>query len=220
MKVCYLGDVHAHFETAEQTLRAAEEREGPFDLVIQVGDFGYWPRLYPDRSWRRENPPSRRHVWIDGNHEDHEMLKRMTPGELLWDVWEYVPRGTVRDGILFLGGARSIDAHSRLMGRDWFPEEELTAGDMYRALYAAEAAGGVHTVVSHDCPISFNIPYACQAKRVNDSTRGSLQVILEELKPLNWFFGHYHQGMSGVQDGCTWRCVGITEEGDYVVQEV
>lgn len=118
-----LGDSHSSWP-----------REWPdADLVISVGDFGFWPDY--KGQWLKRRPPYP--VWfIDGNHEHFPHLLRARGGSLteggVVEVWPgafHVPRGHVEklNGLTvgFCGGGDSIDKDYRVEGVDWFPEEEV-----------------------------------------------------------------------------------------------
>lgn len=218
MKYLVLGDIHAKFETAQRTLDKALEKHPDVDCILQVGDFGYWPHLFPKATWPGPFPcPTK---FVDGNHEDHPAL-RSHEGPL-WGVWEYMSRGSIEDGILYIGGARSIDKHARTWGLDWFPEEDISYAECQRIYDAIDSYDGtIHTVISHDCPTEFDVSLACSwEKDQMDSNRKFLSSILEMVQPKRWFFGHYHIPMSGIVGDCSWRCVARIEVEDFAVFEV
>ena len=118
------------------------------DLVLQCGDFGYFPReqrfkvgtLTPDYPFNpigKVSSPVPIH-WCDGNHEDHASLapfKSYQPtGHQIARNVIYQERGstlTLPDGrkVLFMGGADSTDKGMRNEGLDWFNEELITEKD-------------------------------------------------------------------------------------------
>lgn len=227
MKTLILGDIHGRWAQADAFYEFLTEKYGTFDLAIQLGDFGFWPRVDRFSVWDRNfDHPC---LWLDGNHEDHETLARLqeeswgfgktqSPLNLeKWqnflDRWEYQPRGTIRDGHLFVGGARSIDAFQRIRGVDWFLEENISYAQQRAIFEAVEDYGpeNIHTVFSHDCPGAFDVKEACVYSKVEviDGNRKFLQALLEYVKPEQWFFGHYHKPMTGTDSntGCIWRCV-------------
>lgn len=207
MNILILGDIHGAWEGADSVYDHAIRTKGVTpDLLIQVGDFGYFPYLYPESSWKREFPHPC--VFIDGNHEDHPALRLHK--EKIWGIWEYMRRGTFRDGILYIGGARSIDANRRTKFVDWFPEEDISYSDQSDVLNTIEKhRGEIHTVISHDCPSMFDVTEGCTStgKMTIDGNRKFLQHVLEEVRPQRWFFGHYHHSMQGKNMGCEWRCL-------------
>ena len=115
------------------------------DAIFQVGDFGYWEHHPDGWSWLDMNSDLAVQndmplYWIDGNHENHTMLRRLYgPGgekhkptpEGFWEIRPgvyYVPRGCrwVWNGkhLMGLGGAYSVDKESRLED-EWAGEKEV-----------------------------------------------------------------------------------------------
>ena len=48
------------------------------DYVIICGDFGYWDDSGEQRYWRKWlTEKSFTLLWVDGNHENYDMLKRI-----------------------------------------------------------------------------------------------------------------------------------------------
>lgn len=182
------------------------------DLVLQVGDFGYFPELprYNPREWGMTSPVPVH--WCDGNHEDHRALARLrasASGQRVAHqvatniIWQ--DRGStieLPDGriVLFMGGADSIDKRSRVEGDSWFAGEQITDADM-----AALPEGRVDIVISHTAPnrillSAVNFPDAL----VRDPVREKLDAIFEKYHPKRWYFGHWHAPMRGQADGCRW----------------
>lgn len=218
-KAVVIGDVHGAWGNAEDIINEAITKEGPLDLIIQVGDMGFgMPGVRP---WTFSPPcPS---LWIDGNHENYFMLNKRDvpnfgydPYHILWpqewatflETWEYMPRGTVREGILFIGGAASIDRHYRTEGVDWWPEENISYQDEERTLKAIEEYDGpIHTVISHTCPLSFRMAPVLHGPEFATGNRKFLEHIRQVVMPQRWYFGHFHVSLTGTFEGCEWRCL-------------
>jgi hypothetical protein len=117
-RVLIAGGAHGNTASVEGLVGTAAEQGCP--IVIQVGDFGYFPD-HPegprfltavDTACSRDGVE----LWfIDGNHDDHSALaehrERDTPVALTEDVI-YIPRGALALGCItfgFLGGAFSVD---------------------------------------------------------------------------------------------------------------
>ena len=139
-----------------------------------------------------------------------------------------MPRGSIVDGVLFIGGAKSIDKLYRTHGLDWFPEENISHPEMTQILEAIEAYGpeNIHTVITHEAAEGFDVREACLltgGKLFIDSNMKFLREVLHTVAPDRWFFGHYHKPMTGVDTntGCEWRCIDMTrhpsEPFDYVL---
>lgn len=229
-KTLIFGDAHANWAKATRTIREAIEKEGPFDQVIQVGDMGFaFPQTKP---WRDTfDIPEKK--WIDGNHENFAMLNArdqpyfgQDPYHVLrwkgWkdflEEWRYMPRGTIEDGVLYIGGAKTPRWASRQQGVNWWPEEDISYEDEEKTLDAIEAYDGdIHTVISHDCPTSFVMESVVQGEEYHDGNRKFLEHLRKIVKPKRWFFGHYHVKFVGEYEGCHWRCINRVASLDYVV---
>jgi len=79
--------------------------------------------------------------FIDGNHDDCSRWTELTEVTRIWDDANlfYVPRGTVMeiDGrtIAFMGGAGSIDKHTRLRnGWHWDEKENISPEEVLRLM--------------------------------------------------------------------------------------
>ncbi len=202
MRVLFVGDTHGNTNFVKTVFGHAEE--SGVETIIQVGDFGWWPR----------NPAGERFIhtvsslasqkkipfyFIDGNHEDHHQLPHestieiteMEP-ELFW-----IPRGTTFEfgGTRFLGigGAVSVDRQWRTEHIDWFREEVATFEQFHRAITATD----IDIVVAHDVPtgVSLDLTYPTtpdiEAHCV--SHRDGMAELRDTLEPERWIAGHYHQ---------------------------
>lgn len=128
-----LGDTHGTTNAATGAVFRAEAKG--CDAIVQVGDFGYWEHMsqgveFLDSLSRACVNTKIKFYWIDGNHENHTMLRDLYgPGgpkheptdEGFWKIREgiyYIPRATkwAWDGVEFMGvgGAYSIDKEYRL----------------------------------------------------------------------------------------------------------
>lgn len=198
--VVVMGDVHREFGA----LNVWINKKRP-SLILQCGDFGYWPR------WTEKTVPALHGgdlLFCDGNHEDHESLKRLEYPEVYPGV-RHMPRGsvfTLPDGrtVLFMGGADSIDKHLRTPGKDWFPEELISESDIYQLPEAS-----VDIVISHTSPREFNIPYMTESEKSRDPPCMALSHVLHKYRPKLWYFGHWHffgQGTYKSSGSASWEC--------------
>lgn len=234
MIACLLPDIHSKWYDAESTYKDAVSRAAQLgysiDLLIQVGDFGYWPRSV-NKTWDREfDHPC---YFICGNHEDFESLVHIDEPNLGLDPyhsysgqwtkmmrqWDYKSRGTIEDGILFIGGARSIDRHWRIEGLDWFPEENISCAQQEYILDQIEEYGAkdIHTVISHDAPTSFVLESILSGPEYHDGNRKFLEEVRRIVEPERWYFGHYHRPISDTTHGTYWECVGIVDNRDFLL---
>ena len=85
-----------------------------------------------------------------------------------------------------IGGAYSIDQHSRIAGVDWFPEETLTYGDSMKC----DVLQNIDVLFTHDCPAEVDL--GIDLMPGTDSNRYQLQYIVDHVQPKILFHGHYH----------------------------
>lgn len=199
-----IGDVHGDFGTLNMLISKKQPK-----IILQVGDFGYWPHLntfrldYFGNQKREEKKIPKTGMskiyFAAGNHEDHWELNKLTSNEI-WENVFYMKKGSLfvlPDGrnVLFMGGANSVDKESRTVGIDWFPEENITWEDINNIPKDAK----IDIVISHTCPNEFDIN--CYDR---DSNRDALSYILNTYKPSLWYFGHWHMYKTGFTNGCRW----------------
>lgn len=212
-KVLICGDIHGDWGHLNRLIN----KQKP-DLVMQCGDFGWWPKLertssvlYHLKPWKNKGIKSPVPVlWCDGNHEDHWDLERQCidmegeEGVELYDNVHYMPRGTtfkLDDGriVLFIGGADSIDKGSRTLGIDWFPDELINNKEFERAM----SHDHIDIVISHTAPSEW-VPNVCKGDKVNDPCRIALSEVLKKYKPEVWAHGHWHTEAKGTFGKTKW----------------
>lgn len=194
----YIGDSHGKFHNfnavATEALAALAANGIDASEVISVGDFGYWPRM--GSAYRKCGAFEQPVRWIDGNHEDFDTLSIDRFPNALWEC-EHIPRGTIDNGVFFMGGATSIDAALRTIGIDWFEQEKIS----YKQFNAAanlldQHASDVNVMCAHD-----TVMFAYHRLVGNGGNKGlhrkdSNAVALEELfgiaQPKVYVHGHHH----------------------------
>jgi len=225
-KIIVVGDIHGEWAQ----LNALIAKKKP-DIILQCGDFGWWPKWHNTRTvgtprggkkWNQYGlkPGDTKIYWCDGNHEDHwsikEDLLKTGKFEIMPNVF-YQPRGstlTLPDGrvVLFMGGADSIDKASRHIGIDWYPDEVLTQGDVYCVAKSLK----VDIVISHTCTVDM---YKALMKTLDpwrqekggDPSLWGLQYIFENFRPKFWYFGHFHIFKSESIRGCHWTALDMPQ---------
>ncbi len=221
MRTIILGDIHGDF----QIINHLVEMEQP-DIIIQCGDFGYWPRKH---EWPPNDPPLKlgntKLYWCDGNHEDHESLAKITSSRQLEVAPNcfYQPRGSVltlpdNRTVLFFGGADSTDKSSRCEGESWFSNEIPTKADLNRL----DQNLHIGIVISHTCPKSFELRQTAPLgyrksswlAKADDPTRDILELILQHYSPAQWFFGHFHIHQTGKHKNTAWKALAIPMEDE------
>jgi len=225
------GDWHGHTNWAKKVIDRAAQLD--CRIVLQLGDFGYWAhtesgRRYLKRLSKHAVDKEVMIYFVDGNHENHEMLHHGNPDELaeIRPNIYHIPRGfrwTWHDRKwIGIGGAVSVDQNIRVPGRDWWPQEELNAFEFRRILNS----GPADVVVAHDCPIE--VPLTLPSTSVFLETlitkarryQLSMSAIAEELRPQYWFHGHYHDYPGSAQEfmvelpgiGINYRTTGFERE--------
>lgn len=204
MKIIVAGDLHGSWEALNSLISS----EKP-DIILQVGDFGYWPHrdgwppIDPDL-WLRNTLV----YWCEGNHEDHEALAqlRRTKKFQIAPQCFYVPRGSVVElpdvrRVLFFGGSKSSDSDEDLDG--------------------IEELGRIDIVISHTAPACFGLRkepppgYAEEPwlSKFEEETPKILDRLLDLVKPQEWFFGHYHIHQVGQDRGVNWTALAAAGNG-------
>ncbi len=223
MKTIILGDIHGDFQVINHLVKTEQP-----DIIIQCGDFGYWPRK---NGWPPNDPSLRlgttKVYWCDGNHEDHESLAEVASSEQLEVAPNcfYQPRGsvlTLPDGqnVLFFGGADSTDKSSRIEGDSWFSGEIPTTADFENI----ENNLHINIVISHTCPKSFELRQTAPLgyrksswlAKAHDPTRDILELVLQKYSPAQWFFGHFHIHQTGKFKNTTWMALAIPMEDEEI----
>lgn len=225
MRIAFIGDMHGRaFHALAAVLTMEEQLETPFDLILQVGDFGY-----PDPA--RADAPTQRYLAVDpaeadlarllaadgeraealshlrarlpgpihflrGNHEDFSWLQGLLA---------HPARGTapadpfdlfhyVADGTVLDIGGLRI---AFLGGVEELPGEAAIDVGAHQALLD-RAAGAVDLLVTHEGPFGSSRGY-------HGDVHGSALVtrLIETLQPSYHVFGHAHQILGPGQIGRT-----------------
>lgn len=215
MRIAFLGDTHGNKRRTLEAIRLASAMGA--EVIVQTGDFGYWPRQTKGGGDKFLDDVSELLVakqlelhWVDGNHEDHDMLPHDRKSQ--WAVRENLiwhPRGSVTKlggkKFLWFGGAVSVDKHMRKIGWTWFPEEWPSAAQWERAMNA----GKVDVMVTHDAPLGTTMRgmpddwIAEDLLRSSHQMRVGLENIRQATQPTLVVHGHWHQRITTVFSGYT-----------------
>lgn len=234
MRVLLVGDTHGNVAWLERVVFAAAEQHDA-DVIFQVGDFGWWPRVRANDAFLYTARNARVPLWfIDGNHEDHDRLEAAVvdaggPGADgvvdLGGNLRFVPRGARFDfdgvSVVACGGAHSIDRRVRTAGFDWFDAEHVTDDEVRRCV----DGGHADIVVCHDAPAGWEIPnlpsehglphlWHVELPECWDHRR-QLGRIMDGVTPHLVVHGHYHSGYRHDLD-TGWgpmQIVGLSEDG-------
>lgn len=202
--VAFAGDWHANTSYAVRAIRHAYEQRA--DVIAHVGDFGYdftphFMRVVSDELEANEMTL----VFVDGNHENFDYLLSREVNERgvrpLSKTIAHLPRGFRWEWFgktfLAMGGAYSIDQMHRTEGRSWWKEEEITQGDIYRAIDGGQA----DFMMVHDVPSRANLRFPERklprdvqlVLRESDRHRRTLQEVFDVVRPKEAWAGHYHR---------------------------
>lgn len=193
-RVLLVGDIHSDFLSFESLATTVLTRVDGIERIVQVGDFGFWPEEQEWHIYRKSALPVPV-FFIDGNHENHLSLRQAAldePGRVspMFDA-AYIPRGTIEDQILYIGGATSIDRPVRVEGQDWFPEENLTEEQVSVIVHRLREKQ-VSTIIAHETtrgafPLIRRPEWA-----MVDRNRDLLEEVFLAARPRLYVHGHYH----------------------------
>jgi len=230
MKVVLSGDWHANRLWARGVISMASVilRDEEQKIIIQLGDFGYWPRDPQGERFIEETDSALAdagiELWfVDGNHEDHDALDAI--GGLGDDGWvsrniRHLYRGerwswNSKEWVA-IGGGASVDRAQRTEGKDWFPQEMLSPSQVEDIT----RGGPADVVVAHDCPSSVRLllpppmpGWAFRDLARSDRHREILEEIRGELRPCLWLNGHYHLAHNSYNETTHMRTVILDCDG-------
>jgi hypothetical protein len=205
----FIGDVHGKFSRYRELIRNVP-------ASIQVGDMGVGFRRWPDGG-ECANPPHHamikgNHRFIRGNHDNPEACSRHS---------QFISDGHVEEGMMFVGGAVSIDREFRTEGFDWWPDEELSYAELY-AITDKFVATKPRIMVSHECPESVaDVMMALSGRRKLDwpsRTRQAFEAMWRGYhKPALWIFGHWHHSFDHVIEGTRFICLAELQHIDLEI---
>ena len=206
-RVLIVGDLHGDDTFTSKCFGEAHKKSA--DAILQVGDFGHWPR---NGKCGFEGCVARCTVnygitfyWLPGNHENYDSIDQFEPGpdgttQVAHNVF-YLPRGYSWDwnGKKFLacGGAISIDQYHRTLGKDWWPQEQIQPKD----LEACYNVGKVDYLFTHEAPFEkiSDIDDRYTSKWLGESMennclwqRKAVGSIIDICQPSEMFHGHHH----------------------------
>ena len=178
------------------------------DYVIIAGDFGgIWGDEEDDYIQKFYNQRNFTTLFIDGNHENHDLLDKYPVEEWhggkvhkISDHIIHLMRGQVYtiDGIRFfaMGGAESTDKQYRKEGESWWAREMPSNEEYKEALENLRKVNfEVDVVLTHCAPEGY---IGQNMNGVVDRSGNRLTRFLDSLivdcglKFKHWYFGHYH----------------------------
>jgi hypothetical protein len=206
------GDIDIH-KLAKQNWPEGETLTKD-DFLIIAGDFGLvWNGGSNDKWWQRwlDAKPWTT-LFIDGNHENHDMLDAMptttmfgAPVHMVQPSIIHLMRGYVYDiptnyesdtiSVLAMGGAQSIDRAWRKPGISWWEQEVPSNEERKRCLDNLTSRNNqVDFIVTHDCPSTVRqaIQYAIHESDVEMNEFERWLSNLEACEYRRWYMGHWH----------------------------
>lgn len=242
-KVFIVGDTHGRWDLLNSFLNKLKNDSDLLELskehevevvILQVGDFGWFPHLQSDEDqygiYNHVPHFVDEHIkiyWCPGNHEnwfdieDKEKNHSNQPFEFNKDQMPYIfycPFGsmlTLHDNrtVMFCGGADSIDKYIRTEGIDWWRNEVITYSDMLKLPLEST---DVDIIISHTCPTYFNIidDVKIHNQIYKDSSRDYLDQVFDMFKPSLYFFGHFHRFKENKYKDCKWTALDMIN-GDH-----
>ena len=221
----FCGDIHGEWK--EFVFKVTQQYDLHDANIIILGDFGIgftndMPNLYKWAEKRLEKNNLK--IWaIRGNHDDPAYFsdedKYSYP--LLRFMEDHKTYNISGRSIYSIGGASSLDIEWRLetnqklasKGKDkrvWWEGEKV--GEKYDNL-----PGKVDIIISHCAPLSFN-PVSTRPEGLPEyqwenimDERKYLNHVLSEVTTDYWYFGHYHNSISGSYENVIYRGLGIME---------
>lgn len=223
-RVLFAGDIHGNMEHAEWVIAHASANNCTH--IISVGDFGYWVHFpfgkkFVNRVAKLAEKAQIKFLWIDGNHENHDLLRDLTdkfgkdnpiptPNEWL----QHIPRGCrftiAGNTIMGYGGAYSVDWLQRVEGRTWWRGELINPFDV--DLLDDEP---VDILVTHEAPYDDGkkITYKDDIQ-VSIAQRHLVKEILDKVTPQFHICGHHHTRVDWVDGETQVSVLGRDDMGD------
>ena len=232
-RVLVVGDSHGDIDFMRDAVCTAVKHN--CRTLIQLGDFGYWPGTKGATYLSRVNIMAAQHkmriIVVEGNHDWPDLYKGFPVDEHGFGVhpgqeepWAlHAPRGIrfmlggYQVGVM--GGAVSIDAASRVLGRDWWPEELPSMRELESIgtepfdifLTHSPMAGSIF-------PAPTKLAETSPIWRSNAQFQESLREIAECSKPRLHLHGHMHypvQYTIEYRDGSAVQCRSIGANVDH-----
>lgn len=194
-QVIVIGDVHGHFGAYELLCKRFDQP------TLQLGDMGVG---FPDGKGPHLGPTD---YFFRGNHDNPKAAAKYA--NHLGDG------GVAKSGstkFFYVPGAWSIDHFMRKKGISWWPDEELSMGQLTDLV-------DLYEVTKPDLMITHDAPASIAEQLLNRYTIGNprpiyktrtgqaLQAMFEIHQPKRWIFGHYHTDWKKTVNGTEFQCL-------------
>lgn len=207
-RVFITGDKHRTFVPLFGLAEKNELRKT--DILLIAGDAGYvWDEsyIYDINSLQQIFPGII--AFIDGNHENHELLNSMEVstwnGGKVHQVGErvyHLMRGEIYsiygNNFFTFGGARSVDKDRRKEGVSWWKEEEPSIKEMeYGKEQILNNINNIDYVITHETPL-FARKYISRQKPIDEGyvfpevLENWYNILTKSDRFKKWYFGHMH----------------------------
>lgn len=169
------GDTHGDFNRVYRWIEKMDFNNFNINIII-AGDAGIcWRKDKKDMNAFIEFHENNYnfHIWfIDGNHENFDVLNSFEPDEYgivhLSTHIHYLPRGTGiflstdfgTKSLICCGGADSVDKLRRVPHLSWWADEAITQEDVDKCIAHMKDIDCVDYVITHCCPYKIFKRYA------------------------------------------------------------
>lgn len=214
MAIFITGDTHGGLDIKKLHTKNFPESKSltKDDYLIVVGDFGIWKDKKSQDFLKWIDNKKFTVLFVEGNHEDYSYLKTFPIVDMFGskvrkinDSVFQLMRGeiyTINNKRFFtFGGARSIDRFSacRQEGIDWFPEEECSYAEEYKALSnLSNYNNEVDYIITHTCASStldeISLLYGFYVEYYDNQNK-FFQELKNSIQYKGWVFGHFHQDL-------------------------
>lgn len=216
-----LGDTHGNLNPIKKLL-SENTKEG--DTIIQLGDFGIG-FVHEEKLKSLGEKLKSQGVYcyaVRGNHDNPIPFQEGRN----WGNLQLLPDNSVlqieEKSILFLGGAISVDRHFRTLGVDYWSNERFSLNKKY-----LKNLRGIDMIMAHSCPNKVQpkptkSPFIDKFAERDPNLYSDLiedgelineafEIMSQNNKIKNWYFGHWHVHHLQEYQGCEFRCLDIDE---------
>jgi len=191
-----IGDLHGRYD---QYLKRVNRKK--YSPSVQLGDMDMGTYNY----LKLVDPLANRILL--GNHEHFPNASKWP--HFLGDYGQEELGGVP---FFFVRGAHSPDFEDRIIGIDWWPEEQLNLEQRYACWDCWDALPQAPNIMLTHCAPQFLAEYLMARYHPAEEYHAShtdqlLQAMFESKPPAFWYFGHYHKDFECTVRGCTFRCV-------------
>ena len=221
MAIYITGDTHGLIDIQKVVTwyQVNEEKLTQDDILIICGDTNIAP-FYGVPESRKALPIFDKMkitiAYVDGNHENFEKLNMMDIEE--WNGGKihrhsdnviHLMRGQIYSiegmKILTIGGATSPDKNLRLLGMDYFKEEDIMQYDIDETLNNLQDNNNtVDIIISHTIGKEFIYKRMFNEIHAMESYMGGINNFLDYIGEIttykHWYFGHFHMDVDYIED--------------------